>query len=284
MGVDWEAEHRAAASDPRMARQLIALALNAEDEHAAWAAIDVLRHRGDRVTFEAARDLCASADLEERTWGVRILAQLGIPKRSFPDQSLDILLPLLALEKDVDLLSDIAFALGHIGDARAVKPLSRLRNHPSPEVRYGVVHGLLCQENERAIQALIELSADEDTDVRDWATFGLGTQIDTDTPEIRDALFARLADEDGATRGEALVGLARRNDERVIEPLIRELSSANAGNLAVEAARELGDPCLRPALLRLRERWGVEGSPPTIGYRDRRLLDEAISRCMGENS
>lgn len=209
---------------------------------------------------------------------MRILAQLGIPRRSFPDQSLDILLPLLALERDADLLSDIAFALGHIGDERAVEPLSRLRDHPSRDVRYGVVHGLLCQEDERAIQALIELSADEDTDVRDWATFGLGSQIAADTPEIRDALLARLADEDGATRGEALVGLARRGDERVIEPLIRGLSSDNAGNLAVEAAHELGDARLGPALLRLRERWGMDK-----GFLDKRLLDEAISRCMSEN-
>lgn len=262
MAVDWEAEHGAAASDPRTARQLIGFALTVEDEHAAWAAINILRHRGDRETFEAARELCASDDPRARTWGVRVLAQLGIPERTFPDQSLNILLPLLAREQDVDLLSDIAFALGHIGDERAVAPLTALRNHPSPEVRYGVVHGLLCQERARAIQALIELSADEDTEVRDWATFGLGSQVNADTPEIRGALFARLADEDGATRGEALVGLARRNDERVIEPLIRALSSTNAGNLAVEAAQEIGDARLRPALLQLREQWGVDGSTP----------------------
>lgn len=278
MPADWEAKRREAVSDPRSTRELIEIALTEEGEHAAWVAINVLRHRGDRETFEAARDLCASDDPWQRTWGVRILAQLGIPKRSFPDESLDILLPLLVLEQDADLLSDIDFALGHIGDERAVEPLSRLRDHPSPDVRYGVVHGLLRQENERAIQALIELSADEDTEVRDWATFGLGAQIDADTPEIRDALFARLADEDGATRGEALVGLARRKDERVIEPLIRGLASANAGNLAIEAAHEVGDARLRPALLRLRERWGVDE-----GSLDRRLLYEAISRCVSEN-
>jgi hypothetical protein len=56
-----------------------------------------------------------------------------------------------------------------------------------------------------------------------------------------------------------LVGLARRKDERVIDPLIHELSGDEVLDIAVEAAAELGDPRCYPALLRLRERYGCEG-------------------------
>jgi hypothetical protein len=34
---------------------------------------------------------------------------------------------------------------------------------------------------------LIDLSRDEDDEVRDWATFQLGSQMDLDTAEVREA-------------------------------------------------------------------------------------------------
>ena len=64
-------------------------------------------------------------------------------------------------------------------------------------------------DDDRAVAALIALSADWDGDVRDWATFSLAVQIDRDTPEVREALAARLSDDHGDTRSEAIRGLAR---------------------------------------------------------------------------
>lgn len=277
MNTDWEAKRRAALDDPRSVWELIDIALSEEDEHAAWQPINVLHHRGNRETFVAARELCESDDPRKQTWGIRILATLGIPERCFPDESLSILIPLLERESDNDRIQEIAFALGHLEDARAVGPLARFKDHPNPDVRYSVVHGLLRREDDLAIRTLIELSVDEDSGVRDWATFGLGTQADADTLAIREALFDRLSDEDEDTRGEALLGLANRRDSRIIEPLLQELSGALvrehpstlAASLVVQAAREIGDPCLCPALIALREWWG----------QDDELLEEAIERC-----
>ena|SRR5438270_8722120 len=95
----------------------------------------------------------------------------------------------------------------------------------------------------------------EDEDVRNWATFGLGSQADIDTAEIRAALLERVTDSHNETRGEALVGLARRKDPRALEPIIQELRSEHIGILALEAAETLGDPRLLPALLRLEHDW-----------------------------
>jgi len=69
----------------------------------------------------------------------------------------------------------------------------------------------------------VELSGDPAPRVRDWATFGLGSQIDRDDTQVRDALMARLEDPDEDTRVEALRGLAARGDERAIPPLLVEL-------------------------------------------------------------
>jgi HEAT repeat protein len=74
-----------------------------------------------------------------------------------------------------------------------------------------------------ARRTLIQLSADPDAEVRDWATFALGAWLDDDA-SVDDALAARLDDPDEETRGEAIHGLARRNDPRVIPALIAALA------------------------------------------------------------
>lgn len=107
-----------------------------------------------------------------------------------------------------------------------------------------------------SVSALIELSADADEDVRNWATFGLGSMDSVDTPLLREALVRRLNDTNAEIRGEALVGLAQRKDPRVVEPLRRELAVEDVGLLAVEAAESLGDPSLLPLLQARRDRAG----------------------------
>ena len=119
----------------------------------------------------------------------------------------------------------ILVALSHLRDPEAIVPASRFRHHPDPDVRHGVVLALTGHEEEQALGVLIELTRDPDAHVRDWATFALGSQVDVDTPELRDALVGRLSDEDDDTRAESMVGLARRGDRRVVTTLRRELES-----------------------------------------------------------
>jgi HEAT repeat protein len=266
--------------DPRSDVELIQAALAEEDEDAYWRLIRVLHHRPTKEVFEAARGLCDGESPQERSLGADILAQLGVSERPFVAESVDILLDLLSREEDTDVLNSVAVALGHLRDPRAIEPLVRLKDHPCEDVRDGVVFGLLTHEDPLAIKTLIELSTDEDFDVRNWATFGIGQQIDTDTPEIRDALVARLSEENGEIRGEALLGLARRKDERVIEPLIRELEAIPTAeewwDNAIEAAEELADPRLYPYLLPVRELLSRNDSPYGV--------EAAIAACRPSDS
>jgi HEAT repeat protein len=257
--------------------KLIELALT-ESETQAREYITVLHFRANLKVLQAAQKLCQSKNKKERELGADILGQLGIPNRAFPEESLQTLLKLLEQETSTDVICAIGFALGHLQDYRGIKPLVKFKNHPNADVRYSVVFGILCQENELAINTLIELSSDEDEDVRNWATFGLGSQIDTDTPAIREALWQRLInektdrDETYEIYGEALVGLARRKDERVIEFLLQELTSNCVGYLALEAAEEIGDFRLYPALVNLREWLNEDKDLLFISMCDRALL------------
>ena len=267
--VDYGKEKR---NDPRSAEELIRLALTETDDDAAREPVTVLHYKGTRDVLDAAAGLCFSSVERERELGADILGQLGVPDRTFPSESFDILTRMLRTESAPTVLESIGVALGHLRDIRAVPLLLPLASHPDADVRFGVVIGLTGHDNPDAIAGLIQLSRDEDAHVRDWATFALGTQTDADTPEIRDALFARTIDLDDDTRGEALVGLARRKDSRVVEPLIRELSGGCFGPLAVEAAEQIGDPRLYSTLKALEHVWPAD-SP------DEQLLADALASC-----
>jgi ADP-ribosylglycohydrolase len=249
--LGWERLH-----DPRTTQDLIEEALRFEDrdDHGYWERVDVLWCRANLDTIEMAQQLCKSIKPGERMLGADILGQLGVYSQhdAFHEERLTILLDLLEQEQEAEVLSAACSALGHLGDPRAIGPVARLKGHADADVRHSVVFGLLGHEDEQALDTLIELSHDETSDVRDWATFGLGSQVDIDTPAIREALVARLTDPHRDTRGEAMVGLARRKDERVIGPLIAEIGSQEVGSLALDAAYEIADPRLCQALLALK--------------------------------
>ncbi len=103
---------------------------------------------------------------------------------------------------------------------------------------------------------------------------GLNAPFEADSEQIRDALAARLADTEGDTAGEALLGLAQRKDPRALAPLLAWLNADHPGNLVVEAAAALGAAEALPALVRLKnEGWQDRDCRPSV-------LGEAIEACF----
>ena len=105
--------------------------------------------------------------------------------------------------------------------------------------------------------------SDDAADVRDWATFGLGRQLEVDTPAVRAALAERLFDTEGDTADEALIGLAIRGDRRVISEILDRLSRPTVSYQVLTAATELPDAELpaRPAAIAGRRLGRAAGVP-----------------------
>lgn len=167
----------------------------------------------------------------------------------------------------------------------SVGPLERqslleLTKDEDPSIRAQVTMDLVyltdCEDPEEDIlRRLIALTTDADLRVRDFACFVLGTQMrGVDTPEIRDALYARLDDIDTEARCEALVGLAYRRDPRVVPFIRAALTRANddVWRLELVAAGALGDPSLHPLVLTHQSGWSDPHSA-IIADVARRLTD-----------
>ena len=176
---------------------------------------------------------------------------------------------MLESEHDAEVLQSVFVAFSHLHEPRVIDVALRYASHPDPQVRHAVVLSITGHADHRAIELLIRLTTDMDSDVRDWATFGLGTQLDLDTPEIRNALAARLDDMDEDTRGEAMIGLARRRDRRAIDPILKDLE-AGILDKPLDAAALFKSPELLGTLLKLR---GTPVIAPEV-------LDDIIAACM----
>ena len=221
--------------DPRTVTELVRAALESADEDEAWRAVRALHWRGSREVLEAALALCLSASPRERAWGADILGQIGVEERAFPEECFRAVDRLLREDAAPEVLAAAAHAMGYLGDARGVPALARLAGHPREDVRLGVARALGGRDEPEAVATLLGLTGDADGDVRDWATFGLGSLGEADGAAVREALLRRLGDPHGDTHFEAVCGLARRRDERAVPPLV-ELLRSDPDNLCLREA------------------------------------------------
>jgi HEAT repeat protein len=255
----------------------IEAALGTYDEDCRWDLIGgILDECPDDVQAESAKLLAGQLD-RGRTLGADILGRLADIEPTKRADIEEALLAALAVEKAAASTASIVAALGHVGDPNTLGVIFPFSLHPTAEVRLAVAFAIATVSPQPlepdARMALIRLSQDCDAEVRDWATFGLGTLSDADGPDVRAALLARAEDANHEARAEALFGLAVRRDPRAVPHLIRALESPLVGGLEVDAAAAAGDPRLLPAL------WALQQS----GRADEIRLRRAIDRCSGRD-
>jgi HEAT repeat protein len=225
------------------------------DDDDAWDAVNALRSSGSRWVFDKAAEWLQSENPMERAHAADILGQIGVGpgrKHAYPVEACDLLLNLLIAEAHPRAAASALVALGHIEDPRALPAIYRFVAHEDAVLRHAVAFALGCFVKDPAsLPGLMLLMSDADEDVRDWATFSLGVWGDLDSTRVRDALARRLGDDFGIVRLEAIAGLAKRKDRRVVPALIDALEACRGEPEAklVEAA------CVMLGLRRAPNHW-----------------------------
>jgi len=257
------------ANDTRSVADLWEAALQADGD-AAWNAVAALHWRGSREVLDRAVLLTRSIDPASRARGADVLGQLGLPERTFPEESFSAVLPLLR-DEVLTVVCDAIYALQHVDRVRAASHIIPFADHRDDNIRHAVAFGLGAVDTPEAQEVLLKLMTDRNADVRNWATFGIGQQSDVDTDQIRAALAVALSDDDADVRYEGIIGLGRRRDSRSIRYLKLLLHEdpddifareATAKLLGLSESGQIMTADLLGALQRL-QRWSG-GSPPRL--------------------
>ena len=257
-----------------------ALAMDHEGDE-RWEIVTEIHSRGTRDTLEILLKLASRPDGDAKLLACDSLSQLGYPQRDedghfpFSKETVPVFLSLLKSSDD-RLVSGATTALGHEGLDGLVHEVQPLVDHPSSRVRFSLAFTLGGRYDNASVDMLVVLSSDRDNDVRNWATFGLGTQSHRADEVVLEALRQRMYDPHEETRGEALAGLAAKGDPMGKQAVLHELESRVLATLVIQAAESYADPMFLPALTRWRSK---------IDEGDRKdkwfiaPLDDAINTC-----
>ena len=261
----------------RVVDRRVEAALATYDEECRWELIGGAVDECPDDVLEASVELLVSPVARKRRLGADLLGRLVGGDVGARPAAGRALLDAIHRETDPDALAAILSALGHMADPAVLNCVVPFAQHCDAAVRLAVAFAIATIAPNplpvHALQAMIMLSNDDDPEVRDWATFGLGTLTSDDGPEVREALLARAEDPYREARAEALFGLAGRRDPRAVPHLIRALESPGVGWLEVDAAAAAGDPRLLPPLLALK----------ATGRADEGRVTRAIDRCSGRD-
>lgn len=220
-----------------------------------WQSIRWLREHGNNLVFRRAMSWLTSDAPLKRDRSAAILGQLRTsgwryrrgsaqllsrPVRLYQRESFEAIVSALREETDLHTLSSFLSALGHLDLEEGVPAIAAFAEHESADIRFSVSWALGCYPRvPQSAQVLERLMEDADRDVRDWAIFGVGVQGNADSSQLRDSFVRHLDDSFLDARIEAAAALAKRQDARVVRPLIRMLRQDGALRGLTEAARDL---------------------------------------------
>ncbi|CUI06495.1 HEAT repeat domain-containing protein [Massilia antarctica] len=267
-------------------KSLASTALQDWESEMSWEAIRALHMLGSPETLAMAQRFAKSKNRHKRALAMYIASQLRrarFPARwnSDSDEYAIEETQALLMEGLNDPVENVMAAaisgFGHRPHPSALPSLLALATHTDAGIRFQVAFALAHYHEDASVEALLVLATDSDDDTRDWATFALGTMHEADTAEIRERLWQNLGDSNESVSGEALAGLAKRKDERVIAVLLERLDE-DCMVFELDAAEMMASALLLAPLNAIRD--AVIRDEGSDSYWHMRL-DDAIAACGG---
>ncbi len=218
--------------------------LTNKSESTYWDNVLELRSRSPKLVFEKALELTKSVSKKEVIIGIDVLTQLGSRPRPFYEKTMARFFEILDTQENENIHTSILNAIGHNNENLSLPQISKLikfKDSKNHKIRQSLVTALLGVDHRMAINTLIEMSEDPVDSIRNWATFGIGSQIDISNKEISNALWNRTRDKNQETRSEAIAGLAIRGENKIKDIIIEELNDGEHGTLIFDAILSLND-------------------------------------------
>jgi len=265
--------------------------LHNKSDGSRYANMKILSSRATKEIFDRSCALIVSENIQAKKIAIELLSQFGWNRdpflkddRPFSKEIVAFYFELLNVEKSSEIITSILFGISKNNNdltESEVKKIASYNKHESENVRYGTVHALLGLNYNSAIKALIALSIDKSTRIRDWATFGLGTQCNRNTKAIKTALWQRVNDADYNTRYEAIVGLANRNQTEIKPIITEELAREDVMSMLFDAITALRATEYLPQLKKILKDANLD---PSINQKWLNDLKECISALNILNS
>ncbi len=233
------------------ALERVRVAAQQRDVDAVWDLLHETAYRAD-AAYDLATVRLSSPDPAARMLAVDLLGVLGDARTEMRPAVARALCGAAVGETDADVQLALARSCGATKDPGCLPALFGLAGHTSAEIRRTVAEAmawaLLDDPAGPGIDLLIEMTRDDDPEVRNWATFSLGWQLAVDSDIVRAALWERIEDPYPEVREEAARGLARRRDRRATPYIAALLARDDAHVHTFDAAAFLHEPALLPLL------------------------------------
>ncbi|MGX6603222.1 HEAT repeat domain-containing protein [Micromonosporaceae bacterium Da 78-11] len=244
----------------------------------ATPALSALHRRPSREVFDQAAAIVGDSDTTRRILGVRILRELGgeqLGEQPFRTETVSLMRVRLREETDPAVLRWIVSALGYNHGREALLDVVALAGHPDDGVRFHVAAALPSLVNldgvePEAVDALIRLCHDDDSDTRYYALYAATREIGGLDAQMVLRLTAQLFDDPD----EQVRAMATAHHEAIHE--VREmLGSAFEPRTATGAY----DHLIGPVLVTLACAGYSGDARPWLDEEIRRHLGTAAAEC-----